>query len=199
MGKIFCLMGKSATGKDTIYQEIMLRGELNIKRIIPYTTRPLREGETEGKEYFFCTEETVKKLADVGKIIELRAYDTVYGIWKYFTVDDGQIDLTENNYLLIGTLDTYRKLCEYFGRDKVSAVYIEVEDGERLLRAVARERQQNMPKYEEMCRRFLTDSADFSEEKLAAAGISRRFNNLELNTTIEEVASYIKEAISDGN
>lgn len=199
MGKIFCLMGKSATGKDTIYQELISRKELNIKRIIPYTTRPIREGETEGKEYFFCSEERVKELEGAGKVIELRAYDTVYGVWKYFTVDDGQIDLADNNYLLIGTLETYLKIRGYFGKDRVCPIYIEVEDGERLLRAIARERQQTTPKYEEMCRRFLADSADFSEQKLSEAGIKQRFINLALNTTIEEVASYIKEAVSDGN
>ncbi len=199
MGKIFCLMGKSATGKDTIYQELISRKELNIKRIIPYTTRPIREGEAEGKEYFFCSEERVKELEGAGKVIELRAYDTVYGVWKYFTVDDGQIDLADNNYLLIGTLETYLKIRGYFGQDRVCPIYIEVEDGERLLRAIARERRQTTPKYEEMCRRFLADSADFSEQKLSEAGIKQRFINLALNTTIEEVASYIKEAVSDGN
>lgn len=199
MGKIFCLMGKSATGKDTIYREIILRKELNIRRIIPYTTRPIREGETEGTEYFFCSEEQVRALADAGKVIELRAYDTVYGVWKYFTVNDGQIDLAKSNYLLIGTLETYLKIREYFGRDQVCPIYIEVEDGDRLLRAIARERKQIPPKYEEMCRRFLADAADFSEEKLNAAGIGRRFHNQELNTTIAEVASYIREAVSDGN
>jgi guanylate kinase len=119
----------------------------------------------------------------------------VYGVWKYFTVDDGQIDLAHNNYLLIGTLETYRKIRDYFGKEKVCPIYIEVEDGERLMRAIAREQSQNTPKYEEMCRRFLADASDFSEEKLEAAGIRRRFINRDLHTTIDEVASYIVQEI----
>jgi guanylate kinase len=96
---------------------------------------------------------------------------------------------------LIGTLETYRKIRDYFGEARVRPIYIEVEDGERLTRAIAREQSQNTPKYEEMCRRFLADASDFSEEKLKEAGISRRFINRDLHTTIEEVASYIAQEI----
>ena len=70
-------------------------------------------------------------------------------------------------------------------------IYIEVEDGERLLRAIARERQQKTPQYEEMCRRFLADAADFSREKLEEAGVDRVFENRELEQTIREVTEYI--------
>ena len=51
MGKIFCVMGKSATGKDTIFQKLL--DKLDLKRIIPYTTRPIRDGEVSGREYHF--------------------------------------------------------------------------------------------------------------------------------------------------
>ena len=192
MGKIICVMGKSATGKDTIYQELLNESKLDLKRIIPYTTRPIREGEISGREYHFCTEDEVQKLDAEGRIVELRAYNTVYGIWKYFTVDDGNIQLDKENYLLIGTLETYTKLCDYFGKDKVLPIYIEVEDGERLLRAIAREQSQDVPKYEEMCRRFLADAKDFSEENIKAAGVEKRFVNVELKDTILKVVKYIQ-------
>lgn len=191
MGKIFCVMGKSATGKDTIYQKLLHENVLQLKRIIPYTTRPIREGEVEGREYHFCTEADVEKLEAEGKIVELRAYDTVYGIWKYFTVNDGNIRLEKENYLLIGTLEAYVKIRDYFGAEAVVPIYIEVEDGDRLLRAISREKEQDVPKYEEMCRRFLADAKDFSEEKLKEAGIEKRFLNISLKKTLEEVEEYI--------
>ncbi len=191
MGKIFCVMGKSATGKDTIYQKLLQENVLQLKKIIPYTTRPIREGEEEGREYHFCTEIDVEKLEADGKIVELRAYDTVYGIWKYFTVDDGSIQLDKENYLLIGTLEAYVKIRDYFGKENVVPIYIEVEDGDRLLRAISREKEQEIPKYEEMCRRFLADAKDFSEEKLKEAGIEKRFINFTLKKTLEEIETYI--------
>lgn len=193
MGKLFCVMGKSSSGKDTLYQ--MLQAELKFDVIVPYTTRPIREGETEGVEYHFVTEQRVAELEAAGKVIEIRAYDTVHGVWKYLTVDDEQIDFTKKNYLMIGTLEAYRKLKAYYGEEHLVPIYIEVEDGIRLQRALNRERQQEQPKYAELCRRFLADEADFSEEKLAEAGISRRFVNETLEHTKQELVNYIQSCI----
>ena len=88
-------------------------------------------GEENGVSYYFCDEDTVEKLEAEGKIIELRAYHTIHGIWKYFTVADHQVDLDHQSYLLIGTLESYLKIREYFGTENVVPIYIEVEDGMR--------------------------------------------------------------------
>ena len=195
MGKIYCLLGKSSSGKDTLFKMLLEESGLALKTIVPYTTRPIRVGEQAGVEYHFVTEETQKKLEAEGKIIELRAYDTICGVWKYFTVDDGQINLATDNYLVIGTLESYVKMRDYFGAEKLVPLYVEVEDGERLLRALTRERAQKEPNYAELCRRFLADSVDFSAERLKAAGICRWFENTEKNTTCKELVSYIKADI----
>lgn len=191
MGKIYCIVGKSSTGKDTIFKMLLQEKELHLKTIVPYTTRPIRAGEQDGVEYYFCDDQKVEELEQAGKIIELRAYNTVYGVWKYFTVDDGQICLEQQDYLVIGTLEAFVKMREYYGSEKVIPIYIEVEDGLRLQRALDRERMQDVPKYTELCRRFLADDADFSEEKLKDAGIVERFQNIELNTTEAKIASFI--------
>lgn len=193
MGKIFCIMGKSATGKDTIYERLLRDEDLQLKRIIPYTTRPIRDHEEDGREYHFVTEEDVTALQEKGLIVEMREYQTVYGPWKYFTVNDGNIELDKENYSLIGTVEGYVMVRDYFGADKVIPVYVEVEDGDRLLRAIAREKKQDIPKYEEMCRRFLADAKDFSEENIKAAGITRRFYNANLQETIQEIKAFIQE------
>ena len=171
MGKIFCVMGKSATGKDTIYRKILEESGLRLQRIIPYTTRPIREGEEEGREYHFCTEEDVSRLEEEGRIVELRSYNTIHGIWKYFTVNDGNISLDKESYLMIGTLEAFVKIKAYFGKEVTVPIYVEIDDGERLARALKRERQPENQKYEEMCRRFLADEQDFSDEKLKEAGL----------------------------
>ena len=193
MGRIFYIIGKSATGKDTIYEELLNRENLGLQRLVLYTTRPIREKETEGVEYHFTDEQTLQEFLREGKVIELREYHTMHGIWKYFTVDDEQIDLDKQDYLAIGVLESFEKMKRYFGADKVVPIYIEVEDGNRLERALKRERKQKSPKYEEMCRRFLADQRDFSEEKLLEAGITRRFRNDEdRQLCMDEVAGYIQ-------
>lgn len=194
MGKIFCLMGKSSSGKDTIYKKL-LEQKLPLRTIVPCTTRPIRHGETDGVEYRFYTEDALAQLAQSGKIIELRAYNTVHGIWKYFTADDGQIDLSIHDYLIIGTLESYRKMQDYFGAGKLIPIYICVDDGLRLQRALDRERSQETPKYAEMCRRFLADEQDFSSEKLKEAGIEKQFLNQELTDTVTEITTYIQKQL----
>ncbi len=191
MGKIFCLMGKSASGKDYVYRTLLAQDDLKLKRIVPYTTRPIRVHETDGVNYHFCTDEEADEMAREGRVIEMRAYDTACGIWKYFTADDGQIDLTQNDYLMIGTLEAYEKIRDYFGAEHVVPIYIWVEDGERLARALRRENKQEEPKYAEMCRRFLADERDFSEENLRKAGIGIRFENLEKEQIAADVRAYI--------
>lgn len=192
MGRIVYLCGKSSSGKDTIFKELLKGDTLELRTIVPYTTRPVRAGEQNGTEYFFTDEEGFQKLYSEGKIIEHREYHTIHGLWRYFTVDDGQIDLSAADYIVIGTLEGYLKMRDYFGDDVLCPILIELDDGERLQRALDRERQQEKPRYEEMCRRFLADSQDFSEEKIREAGITRRFYNENLKTCLEEIEQYIK-------
>lgn len=186
MGKIFYLMGKSASGKDTIYKRI-LKECPQLRTVVLYTTRPMREGETEGVEYYFTTPEQLRAYEKAGKIIELRTYQTVYGPWSYATVDDGRIDLKNGDYLVIGTLESYEKLRGYYGADVVEPIYVTVDDGLRLERALARERQQQEPKYAELCRRFLADEEDFSEENRKRCGIVREYRNEDLDTCVKEI------------
>ena len=88
---------------------------------------------------------------------------------------------------------TEKRFGDVLNRDdiKVVPLYVYVEDGERLTRALSREKKQPRPQYEEMCRRFLADQADFSDEKVHGAGIRRYFENCELSACTEEIAVYI--------
>lgn len=192
MGHIFYLMGKSASGKDQIHRTLLSEKELNLKEVVLYTTRPMRAGEENGREYHFITEEKVKELEKTGKIIEQRCYETVHGPWRYLTVDDGQILLEKNDYLMIGTLESYLGMKKYFGSQALIPLYIYVEDGIRLERALKRERMQSNPRYAEMCRRFLADEADFSRDKLQEAGINDGYENLDFSECIGNLRKVIR-------
>ena len=194
MGSIYSITGKSSSGKDTIFKLLLDKGDLDLKRIVSYTTRPIRSNEKPGDEYNFVSIEEKDKLVEAGKVIEIRKYDTVHGPWFYFTVDDGQIDLSKNDYLIIGTVESFVKIRDYYGKDAVLPIYIEVDDGVRLSRALERERSQEHPKYEEMCRRFLADQQDFSQENLDAAQVSNVFkNDDDSRITCDRIATFIKD------
>ena len=185
-GKIFYVMGKSASGKDTIYKR--LRQSLpQMGTVVMYTTRPMRDGEENGREYHFTDREFLERVKKEGRLIECRTYETVCGPWDYFTVDDGQIELESGSYLMMGTLESYRKMREYYGAEVLVPIYIQVEDGLRLQRALDRERSQSHPNYSEMWRRFLADEEDFKEENLADCGITERYENVELERCLGEI------------
>ena len=190
MGKIYCVMGKSSSGKDTVYKKLKEQYK-EFRLIVPYTTRPIREGEKDGVEYYFVSEDRFCEMKESKKVIEARSYNTKCGIWTYFTADDGQIDLNASDYLLIGTLVSYRALRKYFGESYIVPIYLEVEDGLRLVLALERERRQDEPKYAEMCRRFLADEEDFSEENLIKSGITERFCNEDLAACLDKIRTYI--------
>ena len=195
MGKIFFILGKSSSGKDTIFQTIKENNELDLKTVVGYTTRPMRENEVDGEEYFFVERDRLEELQNDGKVIEVRHYDTVHGIWSYFTVDDGQIDLEKDNYLYIGTLESYEQVRDFYGKEAIVPIYIEVEQGERLKRAILREIEQKEPKYKELCRRFLADEEDFREEEIARLGIDKKYENDSIERCVKEIVEDIKAQI----
>lgn len=90
MGKLFYIMGKSASGKDHIYEALLRDPALGLSPLVLYTTRPIRQNERDGREYHFVDQEKMVRLRLAGRIIEERVYDTVFGPWYYFTADEGR-------------------------------------------------------------------------------------------------------------
>ena len=164
MSNIFCIIGKSGTGKDTIYHEIMSLGIPGLVPVIPYTTRPIRSNEINGVNYFFVSEKQLEEYESAGKVIEKRTYMTVHGPWSYFNLHQ---ELEEDkDYILIATPEALQAFIEKYGRETIRIIYLKLDDKERLLRCINRESEQKTPNYSEVCRRYLADEQDFSEEKL---------------------------------
>ena len=196
--KIIYIMGKSACGKDTIFKR--LKEELDLKSYILYTTRPMREGEKDGVDYYFISDEEMKEYIE-GKreerVLEYRQYNVVDGIWTYATIYDDQFK-TKDDLITIGTLESYVNLKKFFdkrGREDLIPVYIEVPNDIRRERAIERERKQKVPRFAEMERRFKADELDFTEEKIEKAGIRRnnRFINLNLDETVNKIKEFVLE------
>ncbi len=189
---IYVVMGKSSSGKDTIYHRLLEDKTLDLHRIVTYTTRPARQNEKNGVEYYFTNKCDMLKMESEGKIIEKRCYNTMHGDWYYFTADDGNTDINSGDYLVIGTLESYESMKKYYGENKVCPIYVEVENGERLSRALEREKKQDNPKYTEMCRRFIADEEDFSEEKIKRLNITKRYKNDNVDDCIKMISQTVK-------
>lgn len=162
--KIYCIFGKSGSGKDTLMRNVMKWGENDPIKIVPSTTRPIRTGETDGIDCHFVTKEQLDRLEVDGQIIEKRSYNTVHGVWYYFTqnfeIEEGR------KYITISTLDGIRSFIRYFGKEHIVPVYLNLNDIDRFNRCYVREMQQSEPKIQEMLRRWKNDSVDFSHENL---------------------------------
>ena len=193
--KLKYMMGKSSSGKDTIYN--ILKQKMDVNTYVMYATRPIRDGEIDGVTYNFVSQEEMQEYIDGKKeqsLIEYRTYQTVYGPWTYATIKDEQFN-SDKDMLMLGTLESYMKVKENFRDSNVDIVpiYIEVPDNIRLRRAIEREEKQKQPKYTEMCRRFIADSKDFSEENLKKAQIEKRFYNMDLEECVNEIMDYIQQ------
>ena len=185
-------MGPSNSGKDTIIRTLVKENKFAFKEMIMSTTRPKRTHEVEGREYYFKTVEEMLDLEKQGKIIEKRKCDTAYGPWYYFTTSSS-IDLDNYNYVGSNTLEGLDQFVKFYGMENIISLLIKVDDGIRLQRALDRERREENPKYQELCRRFLADSTDFSEENINKRHITSIINNdSNLDNTMKEVEKVLK-------
>lgn len=194
MGKIFIIMGPGGSGKDTV-KEVLLeklkQKNYKLELIVPYTTRPMRNGEQMGREYFFINEKEMNKLEHQNKIIEKRSYNTVNGIWHYFTTNEN-IDLSKN-YINIATLEAYRQFVQFYGEEVVIPLYIYISKLTRLKRTIKREKTQSNPNYSELIRRYIADSDDFSKDNFKKNNITEKYDN---NGSIEDCVAQIEKTLS---
>lgn len=194
MSNFFYIMGKSSTGKDTIYKRI--KEQIDINTYILYTTRPIREGEKEGVDYHYISNEKMQELINVGKVLESRTYQTVAGPWTYATIADEQLE-QEGNIITVGTLESYRDIKEYY-KDKIDTklvpIYIAIDERERRKRAIKREEGQIKPNYAEVERRIKADNIDFSEENLIKCGITSKetFYNYDIDRCVSQIIDYME-------
>lgn len=200
MSNFIYIMGKSASGKDTIYKRI--KEQIDVKTYILYTTRPIRTGEQDGVDYHYVSDEQMLKFKQEGKVIESRTYQTVKGPWTYATIADEQLE-QNGDILTVGTLESYNKIKEYYEDKKdtkLLPVYITIDEEERRKRALEREKKQKNPNYEEVERRFKADNIDFSEENLKKAGIGQNetFENYDLDKCVESIVTYIQKEREKG-
>ncbi len=184
-GKLIVFSAPSGAGKTTIVKEI-LRNFPQIIFSISATTRPKRETETDGIEYFFISEEEFKKRIENDEFIEWeKFYDYYYGTFKSFVtgnIESGKSVLFELD--VKGAL-TIKRLYPY-----AHLVYISPPSFEEL---VNRLRQRNTENESDFLKRIdrakmelsLKDQFDYIIE------------NAELDIAIKEAKSLVKKILKE--
>lgn len=151
MYTIIALIGEAGTGKDTLMQRILATRPGEFNEIISCTTRPPREGEMDGVNYFFIDpEEFAYKVLNY-EMLEA----TNFNDWFYGT----SYDTLRSDVLNIGVFnpDGIRAI---EGRNDIDLKVFRItcSDKIRLLRQLNREENPNV---DEIVRRYKTDKEDF--------------------------------------
>ena len=152
--KIVALMGKAGAGKDAILHTIMKNYKDEFASIISCTTRPPREGEVNGINYHFLSnEEFSEKLMD-GDMIEAVVFrDWCYGT-SYDSLNKDKINIGVYNPHGVGILLDMEYDIDLF------PIMINCSDKTRMIRQLSRE---SNPDVKEIVRRFEADEEDFGD------------------------------------
>lgn len=150
--KVVALIGAAGSGKDTIMKKI-LKEHPEWNEIISCTSRPPREGEKHGVNYYFYKDEEFIELVNSGQMLE----STNFNNWFYGT----PLEALKKDTINIGVFNPagIKSLRQNKNID-LMVFYIKVDDKERLLRQLNREKH---PDVNEIIRRFYTDQKDFAE------------------------------------
>lgn len=151
--KILALMGPSGSGKDTVLKEVLKKNPNDFHKIINCTTRPMREGEVNGVDYFFISPETFAEQVLNFDMIEA----TNFNDWFYGTSKDALV----NNAINIGVFSPEAVEALLESPDiELMVLELAASDKTRLLRQLNREANPNV---HEIIRRFKADEEDFAD------------------------------------
>ena len=184
--KMLALFGKSSAGKDTIQKYLIMTYPIRVNGIISYTTRPKRDYEKNGVDYFFTNPVEFGKKVLNGTMLEA----TCFNDWFYGT----PIESLKKNMLNVGVFNIEGIECLLQDpRLDILPVYIHCQDKIRLQRSLDRE---NDIDCHEVCRRFLEDEKDFANIDFSYVTFDNSYNQDRINIfNIPEIFNFVKDTI----
>ena len=178
------LIGKTASGKDTILNNLVTRH--GYKKIITYTTRPMRDGEKQDITYHFVSENDFKQKIKNGFFAEWKTYNTEFGVWYYGTAIEDLANAKDNNIIIL-TPNGYREIANKLLNTHIS-IYVYANNSTIKNRLIKRG---DNPKEAE--RRLLHDNEDFK-------GLENEITKIVYNNegiSIDEVVSKVLRIIQE--
>ena len=193
MQNLTILVGCSASGKDTVMNRLVK--EFDVKPVISYTTRPIRDCEIQGREYHFITEEEFERMKNNAEFIETRVYETVKGNWYYGLPKCGFDPEDDNNYITIldfdGLLELEKWLRSIGQINKLTSIYIDVTEQNRLIRSLNREQNMTKKQVEEVIRRYYDDNSNVVTGKAYCSLVFPNNTYEEFDNLIEYIYEYV--------
>ena len=149
---IIVLVGKTASGKTTVANELCKHH--GYKRIITYTTRPMRENEVQDVDYHFISDEQFNKMVENNEFTEYKRYNTAHGVWSYGSVVTLEQALSDDCYIIILTPQGLRGLSKRVSKYIAFYLYVDFETQLERLKKRGDEEQQ-------IIKRLKNDAKDF--------------------------------------
>lgn len=180
---MICIVGKTCSGKDTIVNKLISLHDF--KRIITYTTRPIRKGEKQDVNYHFITLDDFNKKVKEGFFAEWKSYMTVDGVWFYGTALE-DLENADDNTVVILTPNGYRDIVHKM-KNKPKCIYIYANNNTIQNRLVQRGDSK-----EEAARRLEHDNEDFKDFEYEADKIFYNNNGTDLNDVVDRIINFTK-------
>lgn len=205
--KIFLIVGKSFSGKDYLLNKILedkdFCNKIKLKRLVQYTTRMPRLGETDGYDYNFITKNDFENNYMKDRNVIYTTYKTEYGLLHYL-IDKRKLD--ENyNYIGVSNIETIEKMkYNKAFRDCINVIYL-VTPNYILFKRFS-ERKENILydenlKYKEIYRRFIEELIKYGEvSNRFLAGVRSFINvgkDIPINTLERIIESWCKKDTSE--
>lgn len=187
MYKIIALIGEAGSGKDRILKEVLAAAPTTFNEIISCTTRPPREGEVDGVNYYFIdAEEFAYKVLNY-EMLEATSFND----WFYGT----SYDALRSDVPNIGVFNPDGIRALQMHSDIELIVYrIICSDKTRLLRQLNREEHPNV---DEIIRRYTTDKNDFCDLEFEYTEIHNE-TSLDIPLAIKQILSQCESTSEQG-
>lgn len=183
------LCGKSSSGKDFCRDYLISKYKLT--PIISHTSRPIREGETQGKEYYFVSYNDFLEMDYMNEFVEMRSYSTLVNnkaeVWNYGTT---YAELLKDNFVGIKCLVGAKAIKKAYPETIV--IHIHTDDSIREARAKLRGSFDEV----EWSRRLGADAKDFPENEVSKVCdyfITNNLGELELKQGLDELMYILLE------
>lgn len=156
---IYLVVGKSGVGKSTVVDEFCKR--TSIHKVIPYTTRPIRDNEVGGIDYHFVSEKVFKDMAFNGNLTNVESYRVYSGdIWYYgFNLDEIK---KYENCILVCNPKNIEGFISRLGKENIHTIEIIADLNTRIERYIDRD-SMSIEKIQELVRRFISDEKEFKD------------------------------------
>jgi len=197
MPKILCILGKSAVGKDTLAAGLLNDKDLSVTKAISYTTRPRRENEVNGEDYYFISVDEFMKMRNNNEFLEETSYNVNGETWYYGFAKKSFMNL---NKTIIAVINP-RGLVEFINdediRKNLFVLYLKANENVRKKRYFTRDKALNDKILtDRWAARIKQDKTDF--ESIDGLLVRKKIPNVTLYTdyiSIDRMVNYGKSFI----